>query len=288
MVYIRILTWVRREAPQLIVAAIALAIVIIVLLEVLEDVLVEGTPLTGGPLLWFWNDIMLITGNVTAAVSSWGYTGIFVLMLLESSSLPIPSEVVLPFAGYLVSLGQLNFWATIVVATIAGIAGSLVDYYVGLKGWNFLNERRIPGRLLLSKSQFEVAAGWFNKYGVIVVFLSRLIPGFRTMVSFPAGAAKMPLAKFVALTTAGCLIWNGLLIFFGCFLGSQWTQVAGVSHYLIIVLIVALAAAIVGYLVWWRGKVERRRSPLSELNMRCETIVAQIHFTWFNSRRPLW
>jgi membrane protein DedA with SNARE-associated domain len=258
-VSLRSLKWVRRKAPQLIVAAIAIAVFIVVLLEILEDVLVEGTPLTGGSLLWLWNAIVLITRNVTAVVSSWGYAGIFILMLLESSSLPIPSEVVLPFAGYLVSLGQFNFWLAMAIATIAGIAGSLMDYYIGYKGWNFLNERRILGRVLFSKGRFEVAAGWFNKHGAIVVFLSRLIPGFRTIVSFPAGAAKMSLAKFVAYTTAGCLVWNGLLIYFGYFLGLQWTQVASVSHYLIIVVIVVLVAAFVGYLVLWRGKAKSKQ-----------------------------
>jgi membrane protein DedA with SNARE-associated domain len=266
-VSLRSLAWARRKAPQLILAAIAIVVAVIVLLEILEDVLVEGTPLTGGSLLWLWNTIILITRNTTAAVASWGYAGIFAFMLLESSSLPIPSEVVLPFAGYLVSLGQLNFWGTVAVATIAGITGSLIDYYIGYKGWNFINERRILGRVLFSKSQFDVAVGWFHRHGTITVFLSRLVPGFRTIVSFPAGAVRMPLAKFVAYTTTGCLIWNGLLVYFGYFLGSQWTQVAGVSHYLIIVSVVALMAILVSYLFSWQSRAKRTRpqDPASTL-----------------------
>ncbi len=246
---------VRRKAPQLIAAIIVIAVVTYILFEVSEDVLIEGAPLTSGPLV---GAIVSFVGNVTTTVKSWGYAGIFLLMLLESSSLPIPSEVILPFAGYLVSIGHLNFWITVAIATTAGITGSLVDYYIGLKGSNFLNQRRILGRVLLSKSQLNVAAGWFNKYGTITVFVSRLIPGFRTLVSFPAGAAKMSLAKFVAYTTVGCLIWNGVLIYFGDFLGANWREVAGVSHYLIIGAVGTLAVLVVGYLLWRRRRKHKK------------------------------
>jgi membrane protein DedA with SNARE-associated domain len=252
--------WIRRKAPQLVATAIGIVLVVVVLVEILEDTLVEGAPVTGGPLLWLWNGIILITQNLTDAISSWGYPGVFVLMLLESSSIPIPSEVILPFAGYLVSLGQLNFWWTVGTATAAGILGSLVDYYIGWKGWNFLAHRRILGKSLHSKSQIDVAASWFNRHGSIVVFLSRLVPGFRTLISFPAGAIKMPLTKFVVYTTAGCLIWNGFLIYFGYFLGSQWTEVAGISHYLIIVAVAALFALFLGYLLWRRRKAIERKA----------------------------
>ena len=95
----------RRKAPQLIVAAIAIVVVVYLVFDILEDVVIEGAPMTSGPLI---SAIISLTRSVTATVQSWGYIGIFVLMLLESSSLPIPSEVILPFAGYLVSMGQLE------------------------------------------------------------------------------------------------------------------------------------------------------------------------------------
>ena len=231
----------------------------LVVLEVLEDGLVEGVPLTSGPLRWLWNGIISITHYITESVSSWGYPGFFALMLLESSSLPIPSEVILPFAGYLVSLGQLNFWWTVVVATAAGTVGSLIDYYIGWKGWNFLRHRSILGRSIFSMGQFEVAVGWFSRHGSIVVFLSRLVPVIRTIVSFPAGAIKMPLVKFVAYTAAGCFMWNALLIYFGYFLGSKWAMVAGISHYLIIA-VVALVTSLAGYLIWRKRKARLKIS----------------------------
>ncbi len=245
----------RRKAPQLIAVAIVVAIIVYVVVEILQDTLIEGTPLISNPIVEF---VVSLTKNLTAAVRSWGYSGVFGLMMLESISLPVPSEVILPFAGYLISAGQMNFWATTAVATVAGVLGSIVDYYIGLRGGNFLSQRRVLGRFLFSKSQIETAANWFNRYGALTVFASRMVPGFRTIVSFPAGAVKMPLAKFVVYTAAGCVIWNGLLIYLGYFLGARWQQVAGASHYIIIAAFAALLVAFVAFLVWRRGRAKRR------------------------------
>lgn len=245
MVSNRRLEQLRRKAPQSIVATIAIAIVIYVLFEILEDVFFENAPVTSGPLI---SAIISLMSNVKDTVQSWGYGGIFVLMLLESSSVPIPSEVILPFAGYLASTGYLNVWIAITVATIAGIAGSLVDYYIGLKGVQSLARHRVLGRVLLSTSQLEIAAKWFNKNGSVMVFLSRLIPGFRTLVSFPAGAVRMSLAKFIVLTTAGCIVWNVVLIYVGWYLGKNWVEVASVSRYLILATVVSFIVVVVTYL----------------------------------------
>jgi membrane protein DedA with SNARE-associated domain len=236
----------RKNAPKLIVAAIVIAIVLYILFELLEDVFIEGAPISSGPLI---SAIISLTHNVKDTVQSWGYSGIFVLMLLESSSLPIPSEVILPFAGYLVSRGILNVWATVTVATVAGVVGSIIDYYIGLKGVQSLARHKILGRVLLSTAQLEIAAKWFNKHGPVVVFFGRLIPGFRTIVSFPAGAVHMSLTKFVAFTTAGCLVWNVALIYVGWYLGKNWAEVAGVSRYLIFGSVSAVLVIVAVYLV---------------------------------------
>ena len=244
-------TVLRREAPQIIAATIIIVLVVYVSFEFLEDVFIDSAPLTSGPLV---SAIMSFTGNVKSTVSSWGYPGIFGLMVLESSSLPVPSEVILPFSGFLVSTGQLNFLVTVTVATVAAIVGSLIDYYIGLKGIEALTKRKVLGRVLLSMDQLTFADRWFNKYGSLTIFLARLIPGIRTLISFPAGAAKMPLAKFLAFTTAGCILWNSLLIYVGYYLGRNWTEVAGISHYILIAVVVALAVLIVSYLVVRKGK----------------------------------
>lgn len=230
----------RRKAPKIVAIAIIVVVAALILIEILEDILIERQP-------------------ITTTVSSWGYEGIFFLMLLESSSLPIPSEVILPFAGYLVSKGQLDFFAALATATLAGIGGSLIDYYIGLKGTNALLEHKILGRAFFSRSQLETVARWFNRYGSQIVLFSRLVPGFRTLVSFPAGAVKMKLPKFIALTTVGCLIWNTALIYVGVFLGSNWKIVAGYLHYVIIAAVVAVVVA-VGVWYYLRRRQRRKRA----------------------------
>ena len=236
----------RKKAPQLIVAAIAIIVTLYVFFEILEDVIIEGAPITSGPLI---GSIISFTQSVTSTVQSWGYAGIFGLMLLESSSLPIPSEVVLPFAGYLVSLGQLNFWIIVSISTVAGLAGALIDYYIGFKGARSLSQHKILGKVIFNTDQLEGAGTWFKKHGALTVFLSRLVPGFRTTFSFPAGAARMSLKKFIVYTTAGCLLWNVTLVYFGWFLGNHWSEVAGIARYLIIAAVAIIAILLILYLV---------------------------------------
>jgi membrane protein DedA with SNARE-associated domain len=239
----------RRKAPQIIAATIIITITVYLLFEFLEDYSLNA-PLTSGPLM---SAIVSLTHIVKDTVHdwgyNWGYSGVFVLMVLESSSLPVPSEIVLPFSGYLVSIGRLNFWVTVLVATFAAMIGSLIDYYIGLRGVEALAKRRVLGRVLFSRDQLALASKWFDKYGTLIIFLARLIPGIRTLISFPAGAAKMPLTKFLVFTLAGCLLWNIVLIYVGYYLGTNWAEVAGFSHYILIAVIAALIALTVVYFV---------------------------------------
>jgi len=239
----------RRKAPQLLVLTVIVILVAYILLDTLEDTLIEGGSFTGTPLAMLLNAIVVLTQDVTATVSSWGYAGIFLLMLLESSSLPIPSEVVLPFAGYLVSLGQLSLWPIILISTLAGIAGSLIDYFIGMSGMHMLTQRKNLEKFLFSEARLQTAENWFNKHGALVVFLSRMVPGFRTLVSFPAGAVKMPLPKFITYTTAGCAIWNSFLTYAGLYVGKNWPEIAGASHYVIIAALAVFLIALATYLI---------------------------------------
>ncbi len=242
--------WLRKKAPQLIALVIVVTLAAYVVFEFLEDFAVNAS-LTSGPLV---SAIMSLTHNVKNTVASWGYLGIFSMMALEASSLPVPSEVILPFSGYLVSLGQLDFVVTLLVATVAALVGSLVDYFVGLKGIEALTRYRILGRAIFSADQIAFAAKWFSKYGAAMIFLGRLVPGIRTLISFPAGATKMPLTKFLALTAAGCILWNCVLIYVGYYLGTNWTAVAGVSHYLLLAVVATLAVVFTVYLTYRRRK----------------------------------
>ncbi|MGA2681973.1 MAG: DedA family protein [Candidatus Bathyarchaeia archaeon] len=249
----------RKKAPQLIVIAIAVVVVLYFVIDILDDVVIEGNPATSEPLIGL---VVSIVHGVTSTIRAFGYPGIFVLMFLETSSLPIPSEVILPFAGYLSFMGQFNSYLVVAVATVAGIFGSLIDYYIGLKGVQSLVKHKILGKVILSTGQLQLAEKWFDKHGSLVVFASRLIPGFRTTFSFPAGAAKMPLKKFLIYTTAGCLLWNAILVYLGWYLGKNWTVVAGISQYIILGSVAAAVIAVVIYLVVRRRKMqEQKRLP---------------------------
>ena len=233
----------KKKAPQIIAVAIAIILCAYIAFELLAETFIRGEPF-----------------SFTHTVASWGYPGIFGLMILEASSIPIPSEVILPFAGYLVSLGHMDFYLTLVVATAAAVAGSLVDYFIGLKGVEVLTKYRLLGRTVFSENQLKVAGNYFTRYGSIMVLVGRLIPVVRTLISFPAGAVKMPLAKFVAYTVAGCLLWNSILLYVGFYLGSKWQEVANVSHYLVIAIAAIAVALFVAFLVWRRNKNKRAKA----------------------------
>jgi membrane protein DedA with SNARE-associated domain len=170
----------------------------------------------------------VVTNLVITAINNTGYLGIFSLMLLEATSLPVPSEVILPFAGYLVSQGRLDFWVTVVLATSAGVFGALIDYYIGL----FLGMRVISNygsRLFISDEQMQNVQSLFQKHGGIIIFLSRLVPGIRTLSSFPAGSARMNLPKFVVYTALGCFIFDTALVYVGDYFGSNWGVVRSIG-----------------------------------------------------------
>ena len=246
----------RRKAPMLIAIAIAVIVVAYFVFDFLDDIVIEGNPVSSEPLIGF---ILAVAHGVTSTIRTFGYSGIFVLMLLETSSLPVPSEVILPFAGYLSYTGQFNALLVIAVATIAGIFGSLIDYYIGMKGVQALIKNKFWGKVILTGAQLQVAEKWFDKHGGLMVFASRLIPGFRTTFSFPAGAAKMPIKKFLAFTTAGCLLWNAVLVYLGWYLGSNWEEVAGVARYIIIAAIVAAVLLIIGWVLLMRRKNKQQK-----------------------------
>ncbi len=233
----------KKKAPLIIAVAIAIVLCTYVALEVYAETVVRGQPF-----------------SFTKTVISWGYGGVFGLMILEASSLPIPSEIVLPFAGYLVSLGHMDFLLTLIVATAAAVTGSLIDYFIGLKGVEVLTKYRLLGRSVFSENQLKVAGNYFTRYGSIMVLVGRLIPVVRTLISFPAGAVKMPLAKFVAYTVAGCVVWNTILLSIGFYLGSKWQEVADVSHYFVIAVAAIAVALFAAFLVWRRRKNKRAQT----------------------------
>lgn len=171
-----------------------------------------------------------VGGWFVAVVERFGYAGVALLVALENLAPPIPSEVVLPMAGFAVSRGTLTFLGTVLAATVGSVTGALAIYGLGRR----VGERRVRGWfdrhgrwLLLSGRDVDRAQGWFDRHGAWAVLLGRLVPGVRSYVSFPAGFARMGLPRFLALTTLGSALWNALLVGLGVQLGARWHLVSG-------------------------------------------------------------
>ncbi len=200
-----------------------------------------------------------------------GYVGVMLAMAIESAMIPLPSELILPFAGFLVSdpsqvepiTGQpWSFWIVVVVATLGNTLGSLIAYAIGAYGGRPFLERY--GRyLLIRPHEIELADHFFAKYGAQTAFFSRLLPIVRTFISFPAGVARMDLRKFIVYSTAGAFLWSTALVWAGVQLGKNWVEIREMLQPFDL----AIAVAVVGgllVLLWFRlGRPfpGRRRAP---------------------------
>lgn len=194
-----------------------------------------------------------LTNFIIQTISNSGYLGIFFLMVAESALIPIPSEVIMPFSGYLASTGKFNAVAVIMAGSIGNLIGSLIAYFVGVYlGRGFV--LKYGKYVLLKKSHLEIAESYFKKYGNRATFISRLLPAIRTYVSLPAGVAKMNLKKFVAYTLMGSIIWNTALTYIGITLGQEWESIRKYSSYFDAIVIIAV---IVGIILYWK---RRRKS----------------------------
>jgi membrane protein DedA with SNARE-associated domain len=167
--------------------------------------------------------IEILSAFIVATISTLGYGGVVLLMAIESACIPLPSEIIMPFAGYLVYKGQFNLWAVGVAGAVGCVVGSWVAYYVGLYGGRPLIEKY--GRyVLLSSHDLDLADRWFARYGEVIVFASRLLPVVRTFIAFPAGIARMNITRFTVYTFLGSLPWCIGLAYVGQLLGEQWDK----------------------------------------------------------------
>ena len=157
-------------------------------------------------------------------ISSLGYFGIFLTMAIESASIPLPSEVIMPFSGFLVSSGKFAFWFVVTAGAAGNLAGSLLMYWLGFYGQETVVRRfcRGWGRILINEDELSIGEKWFRKYGVQIVLLSRVLPVVRTFISLPAGIARVNFPKFVFLTFVGCFFWSAFLTYLGVKLGENW------------------------------------------------------------------
>ncbi|MBI2420994.1 MAG: DedA family protein [Candidatus Levybacteria bacterium] len=169
--------------------------------------------------------IEIITGYIIQFIDTTDYIGIFILMTLESALIPLPSEITMPFSGFLVQQGELNFWLVVLAGAFGNLVGSWIAYGIGY----YLEEHVILGWirkwgkfLLITEHEYERSIHWLRKYGDAVAFFSRVLPAVRTFISLPAGLAEMNIWKFSFYTFTGSLIWSGLLTYVGVRFGSEW------------------------------------------------------------------
>lgn len=165
---------------------------------------------------------------ITSIMADFGYIGIFVLIMVENLFPPIPSEIILTFGGFMTTVTSLNVVMVIIVATLGSVVGAILLYKVA----SYFGKEQLTkivlkyGRILrLKESDIERAENFFLKYGSWAVFLCRMIPLIRSLISIPAGMTKMKMSKFLILTTAGSLLWNTVLIGLGAMLGESWSEI---------------------------------------------------------------
>ena len=185
--------------------------------------------------------------DTIGAGNGWALAGV---MLVENLFPPIPSEAVLPLAGFLVGQGKLTLWETLVLSTAGSTAGAILLYALGRWGGRAVL-LRWHGVLRLSEEQLDRADDWFDQHGPKLVFWFRMVPLARSVVSVPAGASEMPFGRFVALTAAGSALWNSVLVGAGLALGRNWEAVAHVVSRLSTGLLIGLGIVAVAFGVWW-------------------------------------
>lgn len=183
-------------------------------------------------------------------MESYGDAAIFFAMVLENANIPIPSEVVLGFAGFLISQGILDFWFTFFVACAAGLIGSVISYWLGAYGGRPLL-LKYGKYIFFNEKKFEIAEKMFTKYGGAAVLICRCLPGVRTFISFPAGVARYPFHKFIVYTIIGTIPWTLLLVWAGTVLGSHWRDLIQYNH-IFLIAIVVLFVLCAGAFLWKR------------------------------------
>ncbi len=200
--------------------------------------------------------LTILIGFVINIISTLGYPGIFFLMALQSAAIPIPSEVIMPFSGFLVSEGRFAFVWIVTVGVLGNLIGALVTYYLGRYGGRPLIQR-YGKYVLISERDLEITDRFFKRFGALAVFFGRMMPIVSTFISIPAGIAKVKISKFIIYTLAGALVWNVALGFLGFKLGENWESLRGIFQKFDWVI---FALLIVG-VSWWiyRHIINRKR-----------------------------
>lgn len=209
---------------------------------------------------WSYGALGVIGGFVVGTISALGYGGVLALMAIESACIPLPSEIILPFAGYLVSTGRFDLYLVALAGALGCNVGSTAAYAVGFYGGRPLVERW--GRyVLMGRHELLLVDLFFARWGGVTVLVGRMLPVVRTFIALPAGIGRMPMLRFQVYTFVGSLPWCFLLAYVGMRLGQAWDsdpQLRAVMHRLDVGVAGLLAVGVVLYGVrLWRGRVEQ-------------------------------
>ena len=198
--------------------------------------------LTEGLSAWVLNLILNI-------IDQSGYFGIFVLSVLESAAIPIPSEIVVPFAGFLASEGRFIFWVLVTIVSLANLTGSIGIYWIA-RLWGRPVLERFGKYILVRKHDLDKADELFNKHGTKFIFIGRILPVVRTFISIPAGVAKMNFLKFSFYTFFGSLPWNLVLALAGFKAGENWNVLSPYFHKFNFVIVGVIVIGVIWYLYY--------------------------------------
>lgn len=193
--------------------------------------------------------VELLAGFITSFISQIGYVGVFFLMVLESALIPVPSEVIMPFSGFLVATGEFNIFYALVAGTLGNLVGSVIAYYIGSYVGRGL-VLRYGKYVLLDEGHLDLSDRWFKKFGDKIIFVSRNLPAVRTYISLPAGISKMNIFKFSVYTLIGSTPWNFALLYGGVLLGKNWEVIL---KYTTILDVLVVIAGIV-FIIWFLRK----------------------------------
>ena len=197
-----------------------------------------------------------LSAFILATISAWGYGGIVVCMAIESACIPLPSEIIMPYSGYLASTGRFSLWGVTLAGAVGNVLGSWVAYWVGMKGG-----RPLAGRLakwhIIRMAEYDQADGWLKRHGLKVAFWTRLLPIVRTFVSFPAGAARVPFWRFTLYTFLGSAPWAFGLAWVGVLLGEHWHDIKTFWRGFDLVIVAAL---LILFILWLRYHFRSERS----------------------------
>lgn len=190
---------------------------------------------------------IILVNFITNIILKIGYIGIFILMTLESAAMPIPSEIIMPFSGFLVFEEKFSFWLVVLAGTMGNLVGSIILYFIG----------KYVGRpviikygkyFLIREKELILTEKWFEKYGNTAIFFSRLLPVIRTYISLPAGLTRMPVLKFSFYTGIGSLPWVIILTYAGIILGGQWNTLENYFRQLDLIIVIIIITLLGWYI----------------------------------------